>query len=35
MPGTIANLNYQQNIMQASLGVTARVMQTSLLDYLR
>lgn len=33
--GTIANLNYQENIFQASLGVTGRVLQTSLLDFLR
>jgi flagellar hook-associated protein 3 FlgL len=32
---TIANLNYQQNVLQASLGVTAKIMQTSLLDFLR
>lgn len=34
MPETIANLNYQQNVLQASLSVTAKIMQTSLLDYL-
>lgn len=32
---TIADLNYQENIFQASLSVTARVLQTSLLDYIR
>jgi flagellar hook-associated protein 3 FlgL len=32
---TISDLNYQQNIFQASLGVTGRVLQVSLLDYLR
>ncbi len=35
MAETIANLNNQENIFQASLGVTARVLQTSLLNYLR
>lgn len=35
LPETIANLNHQQNVFEASLGVTARIMQTSLLDYLR
>jgi flagellar hook-associated protein 3 FlgL len=35
MPKTIADLNYQQNVLQASLGVTAKIMQTSLLDFLR
>lgn len=35
LPETIADLNYQQNILQASLGVTAKIMQTSLLDFLR
>lgn len=34
-PETIANLNQQQNVFQASLGVTARLLQTSLLDFLR
>jgi flagellar hook-associated protein 3 FlgL len=34
MPETLTSLNNQQNILQASLGVTARVLQTSLLDYL-
>ncbi len=32
---TIADLNYQENIFQSSLGVTARVLQTSLLNFLR
>lgn len=35
MPSTISNLNYQQNVLQASLSVTAKLIQTSLLDYLR
>ncbi|MGE0199924.1 MAG: flagellar hook-associated protein FlgL [Candidatus Melainabacteria bacterium] len=35
MAETIANLNNQQNMYQASLGVTARVVQTTLLNYLR
>lgn len=35
MPKTIADLNYQQNVFEASLGVTARMMQTSLMDFLR
>jgi flagellar hook-associated protein 3 FlgL len=35
MPQTIANLNQQQNLFQASLNMTGRLMQTSLLDYLR
>jgi len=32
---TIADLNYQENIFQSSLGVTARVLQTSLLNFLQ
>lgn len=32
---TVADLNYQENIFQSSLGVTARVLQTSLLNFLR
>lgn len=35
LPETIANLNYQQNVLQASLGVTSKIMQTSILDFLR
>lgn len=35
MPETIANLNQQQNVFEASLGITARMMQTSLLNFLR
>jgi flagellar hook-associated protein 3 FlgL len=35
MPETIANLNQQQNMFEASLSITGRLMQTSLLDYLR
>jgi flagellar hook-associated protein 3 FlgL len=35
MPATIANLNQQQNMFQASLNMTGRLMQTSLLDFLR
>lgn len=35
LPETIANLNYQQNVLQASLSVSARIMQTSLIDFLR
>jgi flagellar hook-associated protein 3 FlgL len=35
MPQTIADLNQQQNLFQASLSVTGRLMQTSLLDYLK
>jgi len=34
MPATIAALNSQENTFQSSLSVTARVLQTSLLDYL-
>ncbi|HEY9686479.1 MAG TPA: flagellar hook-associated protein FlgL [Coleofasciculaceae cyanobacterium] len=34
MPRTIADLNHQQNIFEASLSVTARVLQTSLLNFL-
>jgi flagellar hook-associated protein 3 FlgL len=33
-PSAIANLNSQQNILDASLNITARVLQTSLLSYL-
>ncbi len=32
---TIANMNHHENLFQASLGVTARVIQTSLLNFLR
>ena len=35
MPELTANLNYQQNVLQASLSVTARMMQLSLTDFLR
>ena len=35
MPKVIADMNQQQSTFQASLGVTARIMQTSLLDFLR
>lgn len=35
MAATVADLNHQDNIFQASLAVTARVVQTSLLNYLR
>ncbi len=35
MAETIANLNQQQNTFQASLAVTAQLMQSSLLNYLR
>lgn len=34
LPAAVANLNSQQNLMEASLGVTARVLQTSLLSFL-
>jgi flagellar hook-associated protein 3 FlgL len=35
MPSLIANMNQQQNLFEASLSVTSRILQTSLLDYLR
>ncbi len=35
MPSLVANMNQQQNLFEASLSVTGRIMQTSLLDYLR
>jgi flagellar hook-associated protein 3 FlgL len=35
MPKTIADLNQQQNLFQASLSMTGRLLQTSWLDYLR
>lgn len=35
MPSTVANLNQEQNIFQASLSVTGRLLSTSLLDYLK
>ncbi len=35
MPSLIANINQQQNVFEASLNITGRLMQTSLLDYLR
>ncbi len=35
MPKTIATINQQQNVFEASLNVTGRLMQTSLLDFLR
>jgi len=35
MPSTIAALNSQQNTLEASLNVTARVLQNSLLSYLK
>jgi flagellar hook-associated protein 3 FlgL len=35
MPSTIAALNSQQNTLEASLNVTARVLQNSLLTYLK
>lgn len=35
MPKTIADLNQQQNMFQASLNMTGRLMQTSLLDFLK
>jgi flagellar hook-associated protein 3 FlgL len=31
----LSDLNFQQNVFQASLGVSARVLQTSLMDFLR
>lgn len=34
MPATIANINQQQNVFEASLQVTGRLMQTSLLNFL-
>jgi flagellar hook-associated protein 3 FlgL len=34
MPTTIANINQQQNVFEASLQVTGRLMQTSLLNFL-
>jgi flagellar hook-associated protein 3 FlgL len=34
MPEAISNLNFQQTIYQASLGVMARIMQTSLANFL-
>lgn len=34
MPETIANLNQQQNTFEASLNVTGKILQTSLLDFL-
>ena len=35
MAETIANLTHHENVFQASLAVTGRVLQTSLLDFLR
>jgi flagellar hook-associated protein 3 FlgL len=35
MAKTISDMNYQQNILQASLNVSARVLQSSIMDYLR
>lgn len=35
MAKTISDLNFQENVFQASLGVSARIMQISLLDFLR
>lgn len=35
MPSLIANINQQQNVFEASLNITGRLMQTSLLDFLR
>lgn len=35
LPETIANLNHQQNVLEASLSVTARMMQNTLLNFLR
>jgi len=35
MPSLVANMNQQQNLFEASLSVTGRIMQTSLLDYLK
>jgi flagellar hook-associated protein 3 FlgL len=35
LPSTIADLNSRQNTLDASLSVTARVLQTNLLSYLR
>ncbi|WP_373533004.1 flagellar hook-associated protein FlgL [Vampirovibrio sp.] len=35
MPEVIANINQQQNVFESSLNVTARLMQTSLLSFLR
>lgn len=32
---TVANLNQQQNVFQASLNVTGRILQTNLIDFLR
>lgn len=34
-PSVVANLNNQQNTLEASLSVTAKVLQTNLLDYVR
>ena len=35
MAQTISDMTYQQNILQASLSVSARVLQPSIMDYLR
>jgi len=35
MPKTIADLNAQQNVLQASMSVTGKILQMNLLDYLR
>lgn len=35
MPQLIADLNHQQTVFEASLGVTARMLQTTLLNFLR
>lgn len=35
MPELIADLNHQQTVFEASLGVTARMLQTTLLNFLR
>jgi flagellar hook-associated protein 3 FlgL len=35
MPKVIANINQQQNVFESSLNVTARLMQSSLLNFLR
>lgn len=35
MPEAISNLNFQQTIYQASLGIMSRIMQTSLVNFLR
>lgn len=34
LPGTISDLNFQQTIFQASLGVMGRVLQTSLVNFI-